>query len=188
MITRAPDHAVLRTQLQEARWLLRSLEITQRHDASRRRTIVERQQAFLDRGEESMQPMILRDVAEAVADARVDDLARDDRQVPAHAARRVRVPLLLLEPRARRGRRGRFLDRDPCEDPQADRAGSAGPPALRPAARGDARGRRRSRSRAARSPSTAKRSASRPRARGASPRRAERAQVYEDDRSIRPCN
>ena len=30
------------------------------------RTIVERQQAFLDRGEESMQPMILKDVAEAV--------------------------------------------------------------------------------------------------------------------------
>ncbi len=67
MITRAPDHAVLRTQLQEARWLLRSLEI--RNDTMLRvaRTIVERQQAFLDRGEESMQPMILRDVAEAVA-------------------------------------------------------------------------------------------------------------------------
>jgi RNA polymerase sigma-54 factor len=66
MITRAPDHAVLRTQLQEARWLLRSLEI--RNDTMLRvaRTIVERQQAFLDRGEESMQPMILRDVAEAV--------------------------------------------------------------------------------------------------------------------------
>jgi RNA polymerase sigma-54 factor len=30
------------------------------------RTIVERQQAFLDRGEESMQPMILKDVADAV--------------------------------------------------------------------------------------------------------------------------
>ena len=67
MITRAPDHAVLRTQLQEARWLLRSLEI--RNDTMLRvaRTIVERQQAFLDRGEESMQPMILKDVAEAVA-------------------------------------------------------------------------------------------------------------------------
>jgi RNA polymerase sigma-54 factor len=67
MITRAPDHAVLRTQLQEARWLIRSLEI--RNDTMLRvaRTIVERQQAFLDRGEESMQPMILRDVAEAVA-------------------------------------------------------------------------------------------------------------------------
>ncbi len=66
MITRAPDHAVLRAQLQEARWLVRSLEI--RNDTMLRvaRTIVERQQAFLDRGEESMQPMILRDVAEAV--------------------------------------------------------------------------------------------------------------------------
>ncbi len=66
MITRAPDHAMLRTQLQEARWLIRSLEI--RNDTMLRvaRTIVERQHAFLDRGEESMQPLILRDVAEAV--------------------------------------------------------------------------------------------------------------------------
>jgi RNA polymerase sigma-54 factor len=66
MITRASDHAVLRTQLQEARWLMRSLEI--RNDTMLRvaRTIVERQLAFLDSGEESMQPMILRDVAEAV--------------------------------------------------------------------------------------------------------------------------
>ncbi len=66
MITRAADHAVLRTQLQEARWLLRSLEI--RNDTMLRvaRSIVERQAAFLDRGEESMEPMILRDVAEAV--------------------------------------------------------------------------------------------------------------------------
>ncbi len=66
MITRAPDHAVLRTQLQEARWLMRSLEI--RNDTMLRvaRSIVERQLAFLDSGEESMQPMILRDVAEAV--------------------------------------------------------------------------------------------------------------------------
>jgi RNA polymerase sigma-54 factor len=66
LITRAPDHAVLRTQLQEARWLLRSLEI--RNDTMVRvaRTIVERQLAFLDSGEESMQPLILRDVAESV--------------------------------------------------------------------------------------------------------------------------
>ena len=66
MITRAPDHGVLRTQLQEALWLLRSLEI--RNDTMLRvaRTIVERQLAFLDSGEESMQPMILKDVAEAV--------------------------------------------------------------------------------------------------------------------------
>jgi RNA polymerase sigma-54 factor len=66
LITRAPDHAVLRTQLQEARWLLRSLEI--RNDTMLRvaRSIVERQAAFFDRGEESMEPMILRDIAESV--------------------------------------------------------------------------------------------------------------------------
>jgi len=66
MITRAPDHAVLRTQLQEARWLLRSLEIRNETMLKVARTIVERQQPFLDRGEESMQPMVLKDVAEAV--------------------------------------------------------------------------------------------------------------------------
>jgi len=67
MITRAPDHAVLRAQLQEARWLMRSLEIRNDTMLKVARTIVERQQAFLDRGEESMEPMILKDVAEAVA-------------------------------------------------------------------------------------------------------------------------
>ncbi len=66
MITRAPDHAALRGQLQEARWLLRSLEIRNDTMLKVARTIVERQQAFLDRGEESMQPMVLRDVADAV--------------------------------------------------------------------------------------------------------------------------
>jgi RNA polymerase sigma-54 factor len=66
MLTRAPDHAVLRTQLQEARWLLRSLEIRNDTMLKVARTIVGRQQAFLDSGEESMQPMILKDVAEAV--------------------------------------------------------------------------------------------------------------------------
>ncbi|MGH8250304.1 MAG: RNA polymerase factor sigma-54 [Steroidobacteraceae bacterium] len=66
MITRAPDHAVLRTQLQEARWLLKSLEIRNDTMLKVARTIVERQQGFFDSGEESMQPMILRDVAEAV--------------------------------------------------------------------------------------------------------------------------
>jgi RNA polymerase sigma-54 factor len=66
MLTRAPDHAVLRTQLQEARWLLRSLEIRNETMLKVARTIVDRQQAFLDRGEESMRPMILKDVAEAV--------------------------------------------------------------------------------------------------------------------------
>jgi RNA polymerase sigma-54 factor len=66
VVSRSGDYASLRAQLQEARWLIRSLEI--RKDTLLRvaRTIVQRQAAFLDRGEEAMQPMILRDVAEAV--------------------------------------------------------------------------------------------------------------------------
>lgn len=66
MLGRAPGHANLRAQLQEARWLLKSLEI--RHDTLMKvaRTIVERQTEFLEHGEEFMKPMILRDVAEAI--------------------------------------------------------------------------------------------------------------------------
>ncbi|MGH8252153.1 MAG: RNA polymerase factor sigma-54 [Steroidobacteraceae bacterium] len=66
MITGSADHAMLRAQLQEARWLVRSLEI--RDDTVLRiaRTIVERQKAFLDRSEETMRPLILQEVAEAV--------------------------------------------------------------------------------------------------------------------------
>ncbi len=66
MVTRASDHAVLRTQLQEARWLLRSLEIRNETLLKVARCIVERQAAFLNQGEEAMEPMVLRDVAEAV--------------------------------------------------------------------------------------------------------------------------
>ena len=66
LVTRAADHAVLRAQLQEARWLLRSLEIRNDTLLKVARCIVQRQAAFLDRGDESMQPMVLRDVADAV--------------------------------------------------------------------------------------------------------------------------
>jgi RNA polymerase sigma-54 factor len=67
LVTRAADHAVLRTQLQEARWLLRSLEIRNETLIKVARCIVQRQSAFLDHGDEAMEPMVLRDVAEAVA-------------------------------------------------------------------------------------------------------------------------
>jgi len=60
------QHADLRGQLQEAKWLVRSLEI--RHDTLLKvaMCIVDRQLAFLQNGEEAMKPMILRDVAEAI--------------------------------------------------------------------------------------------------------------------------
>jgi RNA polymerase sigma-54 factor len=66
LIGRAASHATMRSQLQEARWLLKSLEI--RHDTLLKvaRSIVERQHAFLEQGEEHMRPMILRDIAAAI--------------------------------------------------------------------------------------------------------------------------
>ena len=66
LLGRGAGHAGMRTQLQEARWLLKSLEI--RHDTLMKvaRSIVERQLEFLEHGEERMRPMILRDIAEAI--------------------------------------------------------------------------------------------------------------------------
>jgi len=66
LIGRSSDHAMLRTQLQEARWLIRSLEIRNDTLLKVARCIVQRQSAFLENGDEYMQPMILKDVAEAV--------------------------------------------------------------------------------------------------------------------------
>jgi RNA polymerase sigma-54 factor len=66
LIGRNASHASMRAQLQEARWLLKSLEI--RHETLMKvaRSIVERQTAFLEHGEEHMRPMILKDIAEAI--------------------------------------------------------------------------------------------------------------------------
>jgi RNA polymerase sigma-54 factor len=66
MLGRSSDFAVMRTQLQEARWLIRSLEIRNETLLKVARCIVQRQTAFLEQGDEAMQPMILKDVADAV--------------------------------------------------------------------------------------------------------------------------
>jgi RNA polymerase sigma-54 factor len=60
------EHDALRSQLQEARWLVRSLEIRNDTLLKVASTIVARQQAFFEHGEEHMKPMILRDVADTV--------------------------------------------------------------------------------------------------------------------------
>jgi RNA polymerase sigma-54 factor len=60
------EYDVLRTQLQEARWLIRSLEIRNETLLKVATTIVERQIEFLEHGEEHMRPMILRDIAESI--------------------------------------------------------------------------------------------------------------------------
>ncbi len=63
---RGEQFSVLRAQLQEARWLVRSLEIRNETLLKVAEAIVERQTDFLDRGEEFMRPMVLRDIAEAI--------------------------------------------------------------------------------------------------------------------------
>ena len=62
----AAGHAELRDQLQEARWLVRSLEIRNETLFKVASTIVKRQIDFFEHGEEAMKPMILRDIAEAI--------------------------------------------------------------------------------------------------------------------------
>ncbi|MBT8107441.1 MAG: RNA polymerase factor sigma-54 [Gammaproteobacteria bacterium] len=60
------EHAVLKSQLQEARWLIRSLEIRNETLLKVATSIVSRQTEFLEHGDEAMRPMILRDVAEEI--------------------------------------------------------------------------------------------------------------------------
>lgn len=56
----------IKDQLQEAKWLIRSLENRNETLLKVAKCIVENQQAFFDKGEEAMQPMILNDVALAI--------------------------------------------------------------------------------------------------------------------------
>jgi RNA polymerase sigma-54 factor len=60
------EHAVLKSQLQEARWLIRSLEIRNETLLKVATSIVSRQTEFLEHGDESMKPMVLRDIAEEI--------------------------------------------------------------------------------------------------------------------------
>jgi RNA polymerase sigma-54 factor len=60
------EHAVLKTQLQEARWLIRSLEIRNETLLKVATSIVVRQMSFLEHGDEAMKPMVLRDIAEEI--------------------------------------------------------------------------------------------------------------------------
>ncbi|MCP5091782.1 MAG: RNA polymerase factor sigma-54 [Gammaproteobacteria bacterium] len=61
------EHAVLKSQLQEARWLIRSLEIRNETLLKVATSIVSRQTEFLEHGDEAMKPMVLRDIAEEIA-------------------------------------------------------------------------------------------------------------------------
>ena len=60
------DASYLRGQLQEARWLIRSLETRAETLLKVARCIVRQQSGFLDHGAEAMRPLVLREVADEV--------------------------------------------------------------------------------------------------------------------------
>ncbi|MCP1373646.1 RNA polymerase factor sigma-54 [Dyella lutea] len=63
---RGEDASWMRGQLQEARWLIKSLESRAETLLKVTEAIVRRQSAFLDYGPEAMHPLVLREVAEEV--------------------------------------------------------------------------------------------------------------------------
>lgn len=60
------DNQFIRSNLQEARWLIKSLESRNETLLKVSRCIVEQQQAFFEQGEEFMRPMVLADIADAI--------------------------------------------------------------------------------------------------------------------------
>jgi len=60
------EAAYLRSRLQEARWLMSSLELRNRTLLSVSQSIVDLQEDFLEQGDISMKPLVLRDIAESV--------------------------------------------------------------------------------------------------------------------------
>lgn len=61
------DNTYLRSQLQEARWFIKSLKSRNETLLRVASAIVERQSAFLEHGDEAMRPLILKDIAEALS-------------------------------------------------------------------------------------------------------------------------
>ena len=62
----SPDGQYLRDNLQDARWFLKNLEYRNETLLKVAAQIVQRQQGFLEHGEEAMQPLVLADIAAAV--------------------------------------------------------------------------------------------------------------------------
>ena len=60
----SPDNNYMRTQLQEARWFIKSLHSRNETLLRVATSIIEHQRKFLDYGPEAMKPLVLRDIAE----------------------------------------------------------------------------------------------------------------------------
>lgn len=66
MLVNSSGHRALRDQLQEARWLVRGLEMRNTTLLKTARAIFERQSKFLVNGEEEMMPLTMREIADAI--------------------------------------------------------------------------------------------------------------------------
>lgn len=64
--SKSEDNTYLKTNLQEARWFLKSLQSRNDTILKVANNIVQKQRAFFEYGEEAMRPMILKDIAEAL--------------------------------------------------------------------------------------------------------------------------
>ncbi|MBT6277559.1 MAG: RNA polymerase factor sigma-54 [Chromatiales bacterium] len=62
----SPDNSSMRSHLQEARWFIKSLQSRSETLLKVARCIVDRQEAFLEHGDEAMKAMVLHDVADIV--------------------------------------------------------------------------------------------------------------------------
>ena len=62
----SPDNHYLRSNLQEARWFLKSLQSRNETLLKVAGAIVERQRAFLEQGDEAMRPLVLHDISESL--------------------------------------------------------------------------------------------------------------------------
>lgn len=70
MLSRAKndsDSSYFKTNLQQARWLIRSVESRNNTLLNVAKAIVDRQSAFMQYGEQAMKPLVLRDIAEELA-------------------------------------------------------------------------------------------------------------------------
>ena len=63
-VTNKTDKAYLKTNLQQARWFIKSIDNRSSTILKVANAIIERQSAFLQYGEEAMKPMVLKDLAE----------------------------------------------------------------------------------------------------------------------------
>ena len=87
--------AYVKDKFRSALWLIKSVEQRQRTIHKVATSIINFQRDFLDHGIEFLRPLVLRDVANDIGDARVDGEPRRHEQVHAHAPGRLRDEVLL---------------------------------------------------------------------------------------------